>query len=268
MEITDRFTPGEQFVGVAARRVFADGSAQADNYSVITEHTLDVFVNEVLTMRIICTPSCLVELVVGRLYTEGIVSSVDEIESVYVCEFGTRARVMLRDKQADFTRTATPVVPTCCTGNKTYNAYFADGAPLAPVVPIEWHAEWIFAAAARFSRDSPLHARTYGTHSCYLMLGGEILMSCEDLGRHNAFDKVLGRALIEGVDLTQCILFSSGRIPEDMITKAISAGVPVLATKAVPTDAAIEIARAHNLTFICSAHPDSMVVCNDPTQSS
>jgi FdhD protein len=264
MDIINRFTQGEPAVSVQVTKAYAQGPACPIDYLVVTEHALDVYLNEVLTMRIVCTPSNLVELVVGRLFSEGIIDSVDDIESVYVCEYGTRARIMLRNKEADFSRCHTEVVPTCCTGNRTFNGYFTGGVTLREVTPIPWEESWLFAAAQLFARDTPLHKSTFGTHSCYLIYEGEVLFACEDLGRHNAFDKVIGRALLAGVDLKRSILFSSGRIPEDMMIKAIRAQVPVLVTKAVPTDAALNLAERYNVTFVSSAHPDSMVICHDP----
>ena len=91
-----------------------------------------------------------------------------------------------------------------------------------------------------------------------------MLYCCEDLGRHNAFDKVIGRALEDGVDLTRCTVFTSGRIPTDMVVKALRAGVPTLVSKAVPTDITVRMAREYDLTLICSAHSDSLKVFSDP----
>lgn len=78
----------------------------------------------------------------------------------------------------------------------------------------------VFAAARAFAEDSPLHKATTGTHSCYLVLGGTVTICREDLGRHNAFDKVVGAALREGIDLRDALIFSSGRLPVDMVMKA------------------------------------------------
>ena len=265
MEVIDRHTDEETVKSLAACCVGADGSVRHEKLDVLVEHDLDVYVNEVLTMRVVCTPNHLVDLVIGRLFSEGIVASVDDIDSIYLCEHGTRARVTLRDRRADFSRAGeVEPVPTCCTGNRTYNHYFDEGNPPSKVVPIAWDRAWVFRAAAAFAQDSPLHRRTYGTHSCYLVVNGEIVCCREDLGRHNALDKVLGSALREGLDLKRAMVFSSGRLPVDMVMKAIRAGVPILATKAVPTDATIALARQFDLTLICSARPDSMRVCHDP----
>ena len=63
----------------------------------------------------------------------------------------------------------------------------------------------------------PLYRATHAVHSCLLLRAGKILYRCEDLGRHNALDKAVGCALTEGVPLAECVLFTSGRVPVDMV---------------------------------------------------
>ena len=74
---------------------------------------------------------------------------------------------------------------------------------------------------------------------------------------------MIGCALQDGVDLTSAIVFTSGRLPVDMVLKGIRSGIPVLVSKAVPTDMTIKLAQEFGLTLICSARPDSMKVFND-----
>lgn len=266
MRVIDRYKGGEALIPSEALRVAASGEERFEECAVLVEHDLDIHVNGMLTMRVVCTPNHLVDLTLGRLFSEGIIVSTSEVELVELNEDGSRACVTLREgHDVDYARDAgVDVVATCGSGNRVYNRFFEENEPLRKVTPIAWRPSWVFAAAAAFSQDSPLHRRTFGTHSCYLVLSGEIVCCREDLGRHNAFDKIIGAALRDGVDTTQALVFLSGRLPIDMVTKAIRAGIPVLATKAVPTSATIELARAYDLTLICSAHPDSMRVYNDP----
>lgn len=141
---------------------------------------------------------------------------------------------------------------------------FCDGAPLAPVHPIPWKADWIFSLADRFAAGMPLHGQTWCTHSGFLAQEDRLLFQCEDIGRHNALDKLIGHALCHGIDLTGCIVYSSGRIPVDMAEKAIRAGIPILASKASPTAEAIRLARTYDLTLICGARQDRMKLYAGP----
>ncbi len=268
MQKVDRSQDVESIVEYPASVIYADGTAEIRDEEVQAEHTLDVYVDGKLSMRIVCTPSDLVELVVGRLFTEGIIHSVDDIELVHLCEFSTKARVLLANRKGQLSDVDAPIVPSCCTGDRVYAAieYANDeGAQLEPVVPMPWNPEWIFGLAGMFKQDTPMHKRTFGAHSCFLATGDEVLYCCEDLGRHNAFDKVIGHALCDGVDLSSSIICTSGRLPVDMVTKAIRARVPLLVSKAVPTDLTIELAREFDLTLICCARPDSIRVYHDPT---
>ena len=242
----------------------ADGSTSRETDDIQVEHTLDVYVNEVLAMRIVCTPDHLFDLVTGRLFTEGLIDGPDDVESMGLADASTRVNVRLRNREADLSRATAQKVPTSSTTNQAFSSYFEDDKSLDKVVPIPWEPEWVFSLARQFAEDTPMHKRTSGSHSCYLAVRDEVLYCCEDLGRHNAFDKVIGCALRDGVDLGNAIVFSSGRIPVDMVLKGIRSGVPILVSKAVPTDMTIRLAQRFDLTLICSARPDSMKVFNDP----
>lgn len=267
MKVIDRYREDETIELCRGELLCPDGHRNSVERRVLVEHVMEVVVNTVPTLRMVCTPDHLVDLVIGRLFTEGIIGGINDIEEIYLCDQGTRASLLLSDHRADFSRNGMETVPSCCTGNRVYNQYFTSDDRPAKVKPVLWEAEWVFAAARAFADDSPLHKATTGTHSCYLVLDGSVVICCEDLGRHNAFDKVIGAALREGIDLRKALVFSSGRLPVDMVMKAIRAGIPILSTKAVPTDETIRLAREFDLTLICQARPDGAVVYNDPCRS-
>lgn len=241
-----------------------DGSSHEDEANVQLEHTLLVYVNGEPTLRIVCTPKHLFDLVVGRLFTQGIIAGVADIESIRLENESTEVYVTLANAEANSAKSAVETTPTTGQGNRVLNTYFEHDVEPAKVTPISWEPAWIFSLARQFAAGTPMHSSTFGTHSCYLAQESEVLFCCEDLGRHNAFDKVIGFALRNGIDLSRSIIFSSGRLPVDMIAKGIRAGVPILVSKAVPTAKTIELAEEYDLTLICSARPDSMNVFNDP----
>lgn len=235
-----------------------DGICREESEPILKEHLIDVYVNGQLTMKLICIPQFLAELVLGRLLTEGMVHSAEEIEQIYVCEYGSRAKVLLKETKRNDSKNYTEVTSTCCTGNHILNNYFQNQEPVRPVVPIPWNAPQVFALADRFAEGMPLHGKTWATHSCFLAQGDELLFQCEDIGRHNAMDKAIGYALRHNIDLGTCMVYSSGRIPTDMAMKAIRAGIPILASKASPSREAVALAEEYGLTLVCAARRDRM----------
>lgn len=229
---------------------------------VAAEHGLEVFVNERPAMKITCTPQHLAEMVLGRLLTEGFIRRPEEIEEIYICEKGLRAKVLLcAQAAAALTARKTETVGTCCTDNRTLLAGEERG--LAPVTPIVWQEGWIRGAAAYLQAHQPLYADTHALHACCLAREGHPLCCREDLGRHNALDKAVGWALETGEDLSRCLLYTTGRMPADMVSKAIRAGVPLLASKTYPTDQGIALARQAGLTLVTLRRDGGLLVWND-----
>lgn len=244
---------GDAPVEVRAFRVGADGSGRVVGDAVQEESELSLFVNGAHCAPVWCSASHLVELVVGRLLTHGIVECLDDIELLKVDEAMHRIDVTLRQRGSAM---AFP--------RRTSNG------PLPQLAGALWSARRVFALAHEFELDKTSHARTRGVHSAYLApLAGRsdnagTLVVREDIGRHNAFDKVVGWACMNKVDLSACMLFTSGRVPADMVMKAIRSGIPVLVSKAVATNKTVNIARESGLALICAATSSSFDVMSDP----
>jgi FdhD protein len=238
-------------------RVDENFISHEDTAGYVCEHMMEIYVNEKKAATLVCTPSNLAYLVLGRLLTEGIISGIQDIESLYICDSGNVAKVFMQNEPA--LKAADVVEPTCCTGNRTLLQNI-DIDWLKPLQKVEIIPENVFRLAKEFAAGSKIHGRTSGTHSCYLQYDGKTVFSCEDIGRHNALDKCIGYMLEKELEPLRCILFTTGRVPTDMVKKAVAAGVGTLVSKAVPTDAAVEMAEKYNLNLICKAWPDSYVV--------
>ena len=258
MKINNCFEKQPCTMGEQAVEVFSDGREARTEVLQAREHQLSVLINETPAMELVCTPELLAELVLGRLLTEGIITGTVDVERLYICEQGAHCRVFLTPS-APGLRPAVATVPSCCTGNRVFLC--PEEMPACPkAAPYRWKREWITALARVFADGTPFHRATRGTHSCMLAREDVPLYRCEDLGRHNALDKAVGCALRDGEDLSRTILCTSGRIPVDMLMKAIRAGVPVLVSNAVPTEQAVSLARQHGITLICRARPEQFLV--------
>ena len=239
------------------RRLLRQGGNEETTRSLPVEHHLEVWINGLRTMHLVCTPSSLEELVLGRLYTEGMISSPEEVEALAVSSDGTQAQVTLAREALPETTSFVEATPTSGAG-KLLHGRFSHAAPLRSLRPIPWEPSWVFAMADALDEGLPLYAATRAIHSCFLCQNGQICCHQEDLGRHNAVDKVVGQALRQGIDLSQTLLYTSGRVPTDMVTKVIRSGIPVLASKAAPTDQAVQLARQYGLTLLGGARRDKM----------
>ncbi len=215
-----------------ATLITPDGREAGAEASLLCEHELDVTINGRYEMKLVCTGQYLNELVTGRLITGGYTESVKDIDKILFCRDAKQADVFLKRHTG---RTEPRKLPKP-----------------------EVKSDWIFSMAKQFEKGTPLHDLTSAAHSCIISRKGEILFACEDIGRHNAVDKAVGYAANSGVDLSECILYTSGRVPVDMAEKSIAAGIPVLAAKASPTAEAVDLARKYGLTLIGNARPDAI----------
>ena len=220
--------------------IYRNGRKENRLEQVLTEHSLTIRICGGREIETVCTPRHLKELVAGRLYAEGVISSAESIQEIVFRQSAEYAEVRL--------------IP---------EAGMPESGNLKDVKPGYWAPEWIFALADRFKEGMPLHDRTRAAHSCFLACGNRLLFQCEDIGRHNAADKVIGFALLKEIDPAECIIYSSGRIPADMAAKAIRAKIPVLVSKAAPTSEAVALAKEYGLTLIGAARSDSMRVYYD-----
>ncbi len=221
-----------------ATRVTPDGKRENVESAIISEFSVNVYVNEELWMSIVCTPSHIKELAIGRLITEGRISCIDEIESAYIDEEGEHICFQIKDSVA-LTKEKDTIMK---------DAFY--------------ETEWVFRMIDAFSQEGQLHKQTKAAHSCILGRKGKVLFQCEDIGRHNAMDKAIGYMCLNHIPPEECMLFTSGRVPTEMARKAIAAKVPVLISKAVPTDRALAMAQRYNMKLICKAWPDSFEIFN------
>ena len=246
MQINDLFGAAAAF-----ETVRMPGGTEA---AIPTEHAAVIYVNEQPAFRVVCTPQLLPQLALGRLLTEGWIASAEEVEQIAVCAEGLKVNIYL-NHPLTARRAAAQEVSSCCTDNVALGSP-VEVQPLRAVPHLDVQPEWVDALAAAMNVGLPLYQATHAVHSCFVLHEGRILCACEDIGRHNALDKAVGSVFLAGVSLSECVLYTSGRVPMDMVRKAIRAGVPALVSKTMPTVQSLELAQEYGLQLLCGRkHP-------------
>lgn len=227
-----------------------DVNREYTNDIVIMEHHLNCFINDQLAFKLVCTPEKLDALVLGYLFSEGYIISADDINFIYICKSGERANVQL-NKVLTFDKIDHDVTSESIScGNNTKIRQGAYTERLSVLSPHEWSYDTVFELADECNRNANLFFETGGTHCAAMSIDGKVVITCEDIGRHNAVDKTIGLALEAKIPLNRAILFTTGRIASDMVIKAIRCGIPIVASHSAPTNEAIELARQFNLTLV------------------
>ena len=211
-----------------------------------------------VTMR---TPGDDAELVAGFLFTEGIISRREEILSIE-CADDLPQR---RSQRSNIVRVKLKAgVRLPAAGGRRFSAGSACGvcgkesiAQLRrrgirpPDSESRFDAEILCQLPEKLRATQAIFGRTGGLHAAALFRDGELIVLREDIGRHNAVDKVAGWALLEGkVPLAGHALLVSGRGGFEIVQKALSAGIPLLASVSAPSSLAVRLARELGLTLV------------------
>jgi FdhD protein len=199
------------------------------------------------------------ELALGFLYTEGIVRDLAEVVTIHFC--GTATDPLLPPNVVDVSLSEAALARR---GRRHLEvAYSSCGlcakeavSEICRQVPRVASALTVSGAALvtlmdRLHEAQKVFRETGGTHGVALATPDrQVFLPAEDVGRHNALDKVIGRALLERRDLTGLVALLSGRISFEMALKCIRAGIPILAAVSAPTSMALTLAQELNLTTV------------------
>jgi FdhD protein len=256
----------------AALRVSGETAIRAE-VRLIMEEPLEIRVageSVAVTMR---TPGHDRELTLGFLFCEGLISSIDDVGSLAHCgrtgepeRFNVidvvpapGARIQLPGEPN--VRRGTMINSSCgVCGRRTIDDLLARCQKLTDQVAVP--ASAIVRAAESLRLEQPRFVASGGCHAaCLTSLDGERLSSFEDVGRHNAVDKVVGRLLANGhIPATQTMLVVSGRVSCEVVKKAIVAGIPIVIGISAASSLAVDLAREANVTVAMFARGDHFEV--------
>ncbi|MFQ3598566.1 MAG: formate dehydrogenase accessory sulfurtransferase FdhD [Chloroherpetonaceae bacterium] len=219
-----------------------------------------------VTMR---TPSHDTELAVGFLFTEGIITSLSDIHDVHYhfpsaqkTQHQNIIRVVLKPTvELDFKKLERHFyMSSSCgvCGKASINAVrLADSCSARWKEPFAVSTDLINSLPETLRQSQEIFDQTGGLHAAALFdLNGHLLCVREDVGRHNALDKLIGAELLSGRDFERTILLVSGRASFELVQKAVMAGIPMLCAVGAPSSLAVELADEFDLTLIGFLRPN------------
>ena len=219
------------------------GRFQEVKAEVVREQPLTVYVNGERFLTLLCSPFDLEPLVLGYLWMEKVIAGLDEVTGLSVSEVDGRADVTLT---RPVTLPTERILTSGCGGGITFRI----DPRLFPRVrsTLKVKPEALAARLHDLLRDVRHYHASRGIHGAALADADRVLLIAEDVGRHNAVDKLKGLALLRGMPTDDRILLSTGRVSSEMLLKAARMGVPLIASRTSPTEMAVALAEQLGIT--------------------
>jgi FdhD protein len=227
-----------------------DEKGHADDI-VVREFPLTIILNNQELVTLLCTPTHLDYLAIGFLSSEGLLKNKDEIKSITVDEQRGVVRIETGEeaKHAGELVFKRLITSGCGRGASFYSAADAMGRKKVEsktsISAIE-----VFELVREFQHRSQIFRTTGGVHSAALCDTKNILIFSEDIGRHNAIDKIFGECFLKDIKTDSSVIITSGRVSSEILLKVAIRNIPLLVSKSAPTDMGVKLAGELGITLI------------------
>jgi len=241
-----------------------DGVALATHYNVVRELPLTIILNDEELATLVCSPHELKTLAVGFLVSEGLLQNPDDL-----------LEVSCREEQGViWIRTSCPFqgdgflkrnFTSCCGKGRPSLHFINDYNQIQPVASdVTFTAKQVIRYSALLDENSDVFKLTGGVHEAALAHGESLVVRYDDIGRHNALDRVLGYTFLNRIDTSDKAVVLSGRVASEMLTKAARIGVPLVVSRSAPTSLSIDLAEQLGITIAGFARGNSFNVYTHP----
>jgi len=218
---------------------------------VAKEFPLTIILNNQELATLLCSPANIRYLAVGFLFSEGLLKSKDEIKKIIVDDRRGVVRVEAErsEEPARDVLLKKIMASGCGRGASFYSASAAQGQGKVES-QIEISAPEVSALANKFQRRCRIYRATGGVHSAALCDNKDILVFSEDIGRHNALDKIFGECILNDIATDDHIIITSGRVSSEILLKVARRNVPIIVSKSAPTNLGVRLAADLGVTLV------------------
>jgi len=231
-------------------------SAKAGTHEVIDEVAEALFVNGRHAMTAMMSPTNLEDFVTGYLFTEQIIKGADEIESIKI----EKNRISVITTNLFKVLGPKKTILSGCGGAASY----IDTEKMPKITSDLLLSPELIRTTVKTVLESDLHKTTGCIHVVGLASKDGIISRSEDIGRHNALDRVIGYGIRNKVDLSQTFVICSGRISSEMVRKCLIAGIPVIVSRGATTTLAAEIANQNGVCVVGFVRSTKMNIYSHP----
>ncbi len=217
----------------------------------VLEYPFTIFIDDEEIITLLCSPKSLEYLAIGFLHSEGFIKDYSEIDNIRIDEEEGRAYIRLKVKKTFSGRLQWKKTITSGGGKgiEFYNTldFLKPGKTIEPLNISVYEIKRLMKL---FNKSSDLFYTTGGVHACAICNNNNIIYFEEDIGRHNALDKVIGKALMDNMNFKDKVVLTSGRISSEMLMKAVKRGITVVVSRSAPTSLAVQMARELNIVLV------------------
>ena len=220
---------------------------------VVREHSATIMLNSRKVVTLLCSPTKLEYLAAGFLLSEGLIESRDDIITTTVTgdEQRSTVRVEIKETEQVIKYVASGRL-IASSGGKGASSGGSTGPENRTKIEsqVEISAHEAFSLVEEFHQCSPVFTATGGVHSAALCSTEGVLIFSDDIGRHNAIDKVFGECLLKDIATSERVIVTSGRVSSEILLKVARRNVPVIISVSAPTDAAVRLASDSGVTLV------------------
>lgn len=245
--------------------LYNDSLVETKEVPVVQEKPLTLFVNKTELATMVCSPAALTDLGIGFLVTEGLINRPADILNISLRE---EEGLLWIETSSPIPQTGTFLrrhIASCCGKSRAGLYFINDARQLKPVeADLKVDARHLLKIINNLEECSATFHLTGGVHSAALADQGEILCMFEDIGRHNAVDKVIGYAFLNEIITNDKCLLLSGRVASEILIKAARAGFPLILSRSAPTELTVELAEDLNITVVGFARGNKFTIYSHP----
>lgn len=220
---------------------------------VVSEHSATIMLNDEEVVTLLCSPNKLECLAAGFLLSEGLIKSREDIITTGVSGNKQRSTVRVEVKgRGDVARFASSGRLIASSGGRgSSSGIDADPASQIKIESqVKISSREIMRLVEKFHQCSPIFTETGGVHSAALCSTADVVIFSDDIGRHNAIDRIFGECLLNDIPTDERVIVTSGRVSSEILLKVARRNIPIIISVSAPTDVAVGLADSMGISLV------------------